>query len=148
MKTIINYIFLVATICYTSTAVLAAPIPRLVVPYQTSDTTSLDAREFGLSSSSEPLSMRMYNEVLNARTINAQTTETDLFSREPSMFATLLAKGKAYVENHPEHLDTLKNYLADSDNQAKVKSIFTERLPEHFATMKRMIKERFNKDKS
>ena len=125
MKTIINYIFLTATICYTSTAVLAAPIsiPRLVVPYQTPDSTSLDAREFGLSSSSEPLSLRMYNEVLNARTINAQTTETDFFSREPSMFATLLAKGKDYVENHPEHLDKAKNYLVDPKNRDKLRSM-------------------------
>jgi len=133
MKTIINYIFLTATLCYMSTAVLAAPIStaRLVVPYQTSDSTSLDAREFGLSSSTEPLSLRMYNEVLNARTINAQTTETDFFSREPSMFATLFAKGKDYVKNHPDHLDTVKNkvttYLADSDNREKLKSMVTEK---------------------
>jgi len=120
MKTIIiNYIFLTATICYTSTAVLAAPIP-----YQT---TSLDAREFGLSSSSEPLSLRMYNEVLNARTINAHTTEADLFSREPSMFANLFAKGKDYLANHPEHLDKVKNYLGDSDNREKLTSMVTEK---------------------
>jgi len=133
MKTIINYIFLTATICYTSTTVLAAPIStaRLIVPYQTSGSTSLDAREFGLSSSSEPPALRMYNEVLNVRTINAQTTETDFFSREPSRFATLFAKGKDYLANHPEHLAKAQSYLEDH--------------PEHVAKVQRIAMEHFHK---
>ena len=136
MKTLINYIFLTATICYTSTSILAAPIntARLIVPYQTSDSTSVDAREFGLSSSSEPLALRMYNEVLNARTINAQTTETDFFSREPSVFTTLLAKGKDYLANHPEHLAKAQSYLEDH--------------PEHVAKVQSMIMKQFHKHMS
>ena len=65
MKSIIKYIFLAsATIYYGSTTVLAAP------------------------TLARPLAPRMYNEILNARGIDAQTMETreydHLYSRDPS----------------------------------------------------------------
>jgi len=73
----ISYVLLAATIYYGSTGVLAAPISASRLAPRQID-TSLDVREFGLSST-EPLTLRMYNEVLNDRAIDAKIMET----REP-----------------------------------------------------------------
>lgn len=85
MKFTINYLLLAATIGYVgSPSALAAPIATSQLTPHHID-TSLHVRGFGLPFH-EVLALRMYNEILNARGIGAQTMETReywLYPRDP-----------------------------------------------------------------